>query len=47
MLYLYLVLRGIYIKNKLFLEEVSSLSQRSILTLNNFHLSKANMRKNM
>jgi hypothetical protein len=31
---------GIYIKNKLFLE-VDSLSQKGILILNNFHLSKA------
>ncbi len=30
----------IYIKNQLFLKEVNSLSQRSILTVNNFYLSK-------
>ena len=31
----------VYIKNKLFLEEVDSLSQRGILTLNNFYVGKA------
>ena len=31
----------VYIKNKLFLEEVNSLSQRGILTLNNFYVGKA------
>ena len=30
----------IYIKNELFLKEVNSLSQRSILIVNNFYLSK-------
>ena len=32
---------GIYIKRKLFLERVDSLSQRGILRLNNFHIDKA------
>jgi hypothetical protein len=32
---------GIYIKRKLFLERVDSLSQRGILTLNIFHIDKA------
>ena len=32
---------GIYIKRKLFLERVDSLSKRGILTLNNFHIDKA------
>ena len=39
----------IYIKNKIFLEEVDSLSQRGILTLNKFSLRQSHMRgrKNM